>query len=113
MTEQKPRKGGGFKVSSSSSPIKNVDGELRDYTEKYPQSILEFYKRDKLMVHPTQKPVALMEYLIKTYTNEGDLVLDNAAGSGSTGVACKNLNRNYILIEKEPEYIDIINKRLK
>jgi len=63
-------------------------------------------------LHPTQKPVALFEYLIKTYTNEGDLVLDNCAGSGTTGVACQNLNRNYILIEKEPEYIDIINKRL-
>jgi site-specific DNA-methyltransferase (adenine-specific) len=62
--------------------------------------------------HPTQKPVSLCEYLIKTYTNEGDLVLDNCAGSGTTGVVCKNFNRNYILIEKEPEYIDIINKRL-
>jgi site-specific DNA-methyltransferase (adenine-specific) len=62
--------------------------------------------------HPTQKPVALFEYLIKTYTNEGDLVLDNCAGSGTTGVACINTNRNYILIEKEKEYIDIINKRL-
>ncbi len=112
MTKQKPRKGGGFKVSSSSSPIKNVDGELRDYTEKYPQSILEFYKRDKGAVHPTQKPVALFEYLIKTYTNEGDTVLDNCAGSGTTGVACQNLNRNYILMEKEPEYVEVIKKRL-
>ena len=63
-------------------------------------------------LHQTQKPVALCEYLIRTYTNEGDLVLDNCAGSVTTGVACKNLNRNFILIEKEPEYIDIINKRL-
>ena len=63
-------------------------------------------------LHPTQKPVVLFEYLIKTYTNEGDLVLDNCAGSGTTGVACKNLNRKYILIEKEPKYIEIINKRL-
>ena len=63
-------------------------------------------------LHPTQKPVALFEYLIKTYTNEGDLVLDNCAGSGTAGVACKNLNRNYILIEKEPEYIEIIHNRL-
>lgn len=63
-------------------------------------------------LHPTQKPVALFEYLIKTYTNEGDLVLDNCAGSGTTGVACKNTGRNYILIEKEKEYVDIINKRL-
>jgi len=53
MIKQKPRKGGGFKKSSESSPIKNVDGKLRDYTEKYPQSILEFYKRDKGAIHPT------------------------------------------------------------
>jgi site-specific DNA-methyltransferase (adenine-specific) len=80
---------------------------------KYPRSVIKI-NRDTLKgsMHPTQKPVALFEYLIKTYTNEGDLVLDNTAGSGTTGVACKNLNRNYILIEKEPEYIDIINKRL-
>jgi site-specific DNA-methyltransferase (adenine-specific) len=58
------------------------------------------------------KPVALFEYLIKTYTNEGDLVLDNCAGSGTTGVACKNLNRNYILIEKEPEYVKIAQERI-
>lgn len=62
--------------------------------------------------HPTQKPVALFEYLIKTYTNEGDLVLDNVAGSGTTGVACQNLNRNFILMEQEPEYVEIIKKRL-
>ena len=67
---------------------------------------------DNVRIHPTQKPVALFEYLIKTYTSEGDLVLDNCAGSGTTGVACKNLNRNFILIEKEQEYIDIINNRL-
>ena len=64
-------------------------------------------------IHITQKPVALFEYLIKTYTNENDIVLDNCAGSGTTGVACKNTNRNYILIEKEPEYIKIIEERLK
>lgn len=83
-----------------------VDNGLR-----YPTSNL-YFNRDESSLHPTQKPVALFEYLIKTYTNEGDLVLDNCAGSGTTGVACKNLNRNYILIEKEKEYIDIINKRL-
>ena len=79
-----------------------------------PSSVLLFNvaPNRKGKLHPTQKPVALFEYLIKTYTNEGDLVLDNCAGSGTTGVACKNLNRNYILIEKEQEYIDIINKRL-
>jgi len=79
-----------------------------------PRSVLRVNRgtRGNQKLHPTQKPVAIFEYLIKTYTNEGDLVLDNCAGSGTTGVACKNLNRNYILIEKEQEYIDIINKRL-
>jgi site-specific DNA-methyltransferase (adenine-specific) len=81
-------------------------------THKYPKTIITQGISGKYH-HPTQKPVALFEYLIKTYTNEGDLVLDNCAGSGTTGVACKNTNRNYILIEKEPEYIDIINKRLE
>lgn len=78
---------------------------------RHPKTIQKF-NRDKDKLHPTQKPVALFEYLIKTYTNEGDLVLDNCAGSGTTGVACKNLGRNFILIEKEPEYIEIIKKRL-
>jgi len=63
-------------------------------------------------LHPTQKPVALFEYLIKTYTNESDLVLDNCAGSGTTGVACKNLNRNCILIEKDEEYYKIAERRI-
>ena len=79
--------------------------------KRYPLSIIE-YKRDGDRMHPTQKPVKLFEYLIKTYTNEGDLVLDNCAGSGTTGVACEITNRNSILIEQEPEYCDIIRKRL-
>jgi site-specific DNA-methyltransferase (adenine-specific) len=91
--------------------------EKRDNTKRNPKSIINISSvsaecNNVNRVHPTQKPVALFEYLIKTYTNEGDLVLDNCAGSGTTGVACKNLNRNFILIEKEQEYIDIINKRL-
>jgi site-specific DNA-methyltransferase (adenine-specific) len=65
------------------------------------------------MAHPTQKPVKLIERIIKVSSNENDVILDPFAGSGTTGVACKNLNRNFILIEKEPEYIDIINKRLQ
>jgi site-specific DNA-methyltransferase (adenine-specific) len=75
-----------------------------------PRSIQRFTRERGL--HPTQKPVALMEYLIKTYTNEGDLVLDNCMGSGTTGVACKNLNRNFIGIEKDPEYCEIAEKRI-
>jgi len=63
--------------------------------------------------HPTQKPVSLFEYLIKTYTNEGDLILDNCAGSGTTGEACCNTGRNYIQIEKEQKYFDLILEREK
>jgi len=64
------------------------------------------------IIHPTQKPVALFEYLIKTYTNEGDLVLDNTAGSGTTAIACLNTNRQFIVMEKEQKYYDIILKRV-
>lgn len=88
----------------------NQDGKEYMATTGYPTSIIKF-KNDKGL-HPTQKPVALFEYLIKTYTNEGDLVLDNCAGSGTTAIACINTKRDYILIEKEKEYIDIINKRI-
>jgi site-specific DNA-methyltransferase (adenine-specific) len=86
-----------------------------DFKKRYPRSIVYFPRdlqknKDR---HPTQKPVALFEYLIKTYTNEGDLVLDNVAGSGTTAIACMNTNRRYILIEKELDYIELINKRLE
>jgi len=77
----------------------------------YPRSVLEF-AGDKGAEHPTQKPVALMEYLIRTYTNEGDTVLDNTMGSGTTGVACANTGRNFIGIEKDAGYFDIACKRL-
>jgi site-specific DNA-methyltransferase (adenine-specific) len=80
---------------------------------RFPSSVIKISNDNHNSLHPTQKPVALFEYLIKTYTNEGDLVLDNCAGSGTTGVACKNLNRNYILIEKEQKYIELIKKRLE
>ena len=63
-------------------------------------------------VHPTQKPIELLEYLIKTYTDEGDTVLDFTMGSGSTGVACKNLNRNFIGIEKDEKYFEIAKERI-
>jgi site-specific DNA-methyltransferase (adenine-specific) len=83
-------------------------------TDRYPRSVLTFPSdKQTSYLHPTQKPLALCEYLIKTYTNEGDLVLDNAAGSGTTGLAAKNLNRNYILIEKEEKYYNVIQERLK
>jgi len=78
--------------------------------DRYPLSIIRNSKETGL--HPTQKPVALMEYLIKTYTNEGDLVLDNCAGSGTTGVACKNLDRNFIGIELDETYYNIAKARI-
>ena len=78
--------------------------------ERYPIDIIEFKKDSGL--HPTQKPVALLEYLIKTYTNEGDTVLDNCMGSGSTGVACINTNRNFIGYELNEKYFEIAEKRI-
>ena len=78
---------------------------------RFPLTRIEFV-RDKEKVHPTQKPVALMEYLIKTYTNKGETVLDFAMGGGTTGVACKNLNRNFIGIELDPKYFKIAKGRV-
>ncbi len=88
---------------------------LTDYdsTERYPRSVQVFSSdKQRLQVHPNQKPVALMEYLIKTYTNEGETVLDFTMGSGTTGVACKNLNRNFIGIEKDEKYFEIAKQRI-
>lgn len=91
--------------------------ENRDETKRFPKSILEYHARNGECnsihrVHPTQKPVALLEYLIKTYTNEGETVLDNCIGSGSTGVACVNLNRSFIGIEMDDKYFEIASKRI-
>ena len=83
------------------------------YTHTKKNTIIKIPReKNSLKVHPTQKPVALMEYLIKTYTNEGETVLDFTMGSGSTGVACKNTNRNFIGIELDPEYFKIAEKRI-
>jgi len=79
--------------------------------ERYPLSILRFSKQQGL--HPTQKPEALLEYLIKTYTNEGDLILDNTMGSGTTGVAAYNLTRSFIGIEMDEKYFEIAQKRIQ
>lgn len=93
----------------------NITGDERQgSTEKYPNSILTFSKpHPSVCVHPTQKPVALLEYLIKTYTNEGDLVLDNCMGSGSTGVACINTNRDFIGYELDKNYFNIAKQRIE
>jgi site-specific DNA-methyltransferase (adenine-specific) len=85
--------------------IENLDGS------RFPRSCVKF--NTERGMHPTQKPVALLEYLIKTYTLEGETVLDFTMGSGSTGVACKNLNRNFIGIEKDETYFNIAKKRIE
>ena len=102
--------------SSDTSKIGEVYGDAkskhRDNPEgsRYPKTILKF-KQEKGS-HPTQKPVGLMEYLIKTYTNEGDIVLDNTMGSGTTGVACMNTNRDFIGIEMDQKYFNIAKDRI-
>ena len=91
------------------SPYKS--SETKSNGERFPLDVITF-SRDRKTYHPTQKPVKLFEYIIKTYTNPGDLVLDNCAGSGTTGVACSNLSRDCIMIEQDPEYCDLIRERM-
>lgn len=101
----------------SKSPIYNDDSEgvyAYDSTERYPRTVISFPKdtqREKL--HPTQKPVALCEYLIRTYSNAGDTVLDNCMGSGSTGVACLNTGRQFIGIEKDAGHFATAKARIE
>ena len=97
------------------SNILNSEPKKREFKNAktgYPKSVICFVK-DSEKKHPTQKPVALMEYLIKTYTNENETVLDFTMGSGSTGVACINTNRNFIGIEQDKKYFDIAEKRIE
>ena len=101
---------GNKKQSSVYHDSHDVDTESTD-GKRNPLSILSF-PRDGNRVHPTQKPVALLEYLIKTYTNEGETVLDNCMGSGSTGVACVNTNRRFIGIELDDKYFEIAKQRI-
>jgi len=103
--------------------LKNTGGGSTNYNEftympyysemYYPTTLLEIPLPRFKGGHPTQKPVALMEYLIKTYTNEGETVLDNCMGSGSTGVACINTNRKFIGIEKDDKYFEIAKSRIE
>ena len=108
---------------NTSETNKQASGKTRMYSENYdntkrfPRKIIEISCKiaecnSLNRVHPTQKPEALIEYLIKTYTNEGDTVLDNTMGSGTTGVACKQLNRSFVGIEMDDKYFDIASKRI-
>jgi len=116
VSQNHSKRGYGYKNKTSS--LYNVEGGVDfNWSEfVHANSVLlcnTVGNRDKTKCHPTQKPVALLEYFIKTYTNDGECVLDFTMGSGSTGVACKNLNRNFIGIELDPEYFKIAEARIK
>jgi len=83
--------------------------------KRHPNTILNFPQkwRRQDQIHPTQKPIELIEWCIKSFTNEGDLILDNTCGSGTTGLGAKNLNRNYIMMEQDPKYYEIACKRVQ
>lgn len=123
FTEGQPLHGMGKKFSQEKNKnnnygdfnsCNNPSAKREGDTKKYPKSIVKFARPAScIMIHPTQKPVELLEYLIKTYTDENDLILDNCMGSGSTGVAAKNLNRKFIGIELEEEYFNIAKERIE
>lgn len=110
MTEGRPYK------QASGRASQNYGAQVSVVTEndgfRYPRSVQRFPHDKDVKLHPTQKPVALMEYLIRTYTNEGDTVLDNTMGSGTTGVACRNTGRKFIGIERDAGYFEIAQKRI-
>lgn len=118
VLRDKPIKKGGNKQSSA-IPIRQTGAAAafaasgKTYDEKCPETIIEFNCREGRGLHPTQKPVALMEYLIRTYTNGGDLVLDNCMGSGTTGVACANTGRRFIGMEQDEGYFAIAKERVE
>lgn len=119
FTEGRPLHGKGTKIFSEENSFVNnnygdykpTDDKRKGETRKYPKSVLNF-ERPHPPIHPTQKPVDLLEWLVRTYTNEGMTVLDNCMGVGSTGIACKNLNRNFIGIEITERYYKIAEQSL-
>ena len=108
------KRGGSDKgVSETKGDTSMTNRSKNSTSDRYPNKIARFSNADKTnIVHPTQKPVALMEYLIKTYTNESETVLDFTMGSGTTGVAAKNLNRKFIGIEMDEGYFNVAKKRI-
>lgn len=114
MREGKERSKGGKKFANNGCYGDFKEMPKEKYNMYHPTSIKTFSNANqKAKQHPTQKPVALMEYLIKTYTNEGELVLDFTMGSGTTGVACKNLGRDFIGIEMDDKYFETAKKRIE
>ena len=111
-TDGKPR--GGVNPSKTELGFgKGIKKAYKQTVSGYPKSILSIGTDNGRNVHPTQKPVALFEYLLKTYTNEGETILDNCMGSGTTGVACKNLGRDFIGIELDKKYFEIAKQRIE
>lgn len=118
MAPGKPYKGRAGKDAESKSSMTDSYGDYTNFRynnpgHRYPKQVLEFPVVERNTLRPTQKPLELMEYLIKTYTNEGDRVLDFCMGSGTTGLACKNTQRSFIGIEKDPRYYAIAKKRIE
>ena len=117
IKRDKPIKSGGNKLKENScSTLVGIDTTKeykKTYEYKNPTTLIEFDKIRKGSLHPTQKPTDLLEYLIKTYTNENEVVLDFTIGSGSTGVACANTNRKFIGIELDSNYFNIASKRIE
>lgn len=118
MTEGTPYKDKAGKDHSKATSMTGSYGAYTNYREentgfRYPRQVIYFGVVERGTIHPTQKPVPLLEYLIKTYTLEGETVLDNTMGSGSTGVACVNTNRDFIGIEKDDKYFEIAKKRIE
>ena len=115
IKRDKPIKKGGNKYSPSAPIQACKEGKVfkKTYEYKNPINLIVFEKIRKGSLHPTQKPIALLEYLIRTYTNDGEVVLDNCMGSGSTGVACVNTGRKFIGIELDNGYFDIAKERIE
>ena len=117
MTEGAPYKDKAGKDHAKNTSTTDSYGNYTNYREvnkgvRYPKQVQKFGVVERGTLHPTQKPIELMEYLIKTYTNENETVLDFTMGSGSTGVAAKNLNRNFIGIEQDEKYFKIAEERI-
>jgi site-specific DNA-methyltransferase (adenine-specific) len=115
MTEGKPYDGNartGSKQQTSSYGKYKQDREVNTGF-RYPKQVQKFGVVERGTLHPTEKPLEMVEYMIKTYTNEGYLILDNTCGSGTTGLGAKNLNRNYIMMEQDPKYYEIACKRVQ
>ena len=124
MTKREEKNKRGYRPETKTNEIIKIASGIRkqsdDFNEdvKYPQNIINISNQSKecnqtRRLHPTQKPVELLEYLIRTYTLEGETVLDTCMGSGSTGVACINLKRKFIGIEKDDKYFEIAKKRIE